>query len=267
VLDALSWAYQTAGGPPSDADLGNVNSGWGQERTQFSDDDIFGLRNSVLVFDPDQAHDGTSGVDGNRAYTSFAEKTYDVSNFDNDTLSITLEWEIRVEARSVNVIEVSFDGGASWLNIFELDANDLSDPALQTRFSDFLAAQFDGGTPDVVDSGDVVRTYQTGPDTITISDFAPAGNVDDSNTMILRIGIVGGDNDWWFAVDDIRVEADPQGFVIGDANGDGEANFSDINAGVAAILGQIYSPEMDVNEDLAVDFSDINGFVNAVLGN
>ncbi len=273
VLDAFSWSYQTDGSNPTAADEIDVNSGWGQRRTMFRDS-FFGMRNSVLVFDPDQAFDNrvpgsdenAPGLDEPR-FNSFAQKLYDMKAFDNDSVSVELEWEIRVEEPQVNVIEISFDGGDSWTRIFELDASNLADPALQAEFLPYLDFQNSGGDPLVIESGEVVRTFSTGPQTIVVNDFFADGNVPDSNTMLLRIGCLDADNDWWFAVDNIRIDATAQGFVIGDANGDGDANFADVNAGVSAILTGTYSLEMDVNEDGLVNFGDLNGFVNAILGN
>lgn len=273
VLDAFSWSYQTSSRIPDATDESDVNTGWGQRRTMFRDS-FFGMRNSVLVFDPDQAFDNrVPGSDeeapgvGEPRFNSYAQKKYDMKLFDNDSVSIELEWEIRVEEPQVNVIEVSFNGGEDWTRIFEFDAGNLADPEVQAEFLPYLDFQNSGGDPLVIEQGEVIRTFSTGPQTIVVSDFYDAGNVPDSNTMLLRIGCLDGDNDWWFAVDNIRIDATPQGFVVGDANGDGDANFADINAGINAILTSTYSLEMDINEDGLVDFGDLNGFVNAILGN
>lgn len=270
VLDALSWSYQTDDSPPSASDLADITTGYGQFRSMFRSP-FFGANNAVLVFDPDQSTDnilegsGQTPPEGENVFNSFAQKTYDMSLFDNDSATITLDWEIRVEGPQNQLMQVSFDGGTTWTTVFQFDSGDLSNPDLQTAFLPYL--DLDGGDQNVINNNDIIRTQSSGPQTLTVSDFFPNGNVPDSNTMAFRIGCIDAGNNWWFAVDEILVEANAQAFVIGDANLDGDCNFNDINAGFNQILSGTYSPQMDINEDGAVGFNDINGFFNAVIGN
>jgi hypothetical protein len=93
--------------------------------------------------------------------------------------------------------------------------------------------------------------------------------------MILRLGYLDAGNNWWMAVDNVRVEAEPLTFVVGDANDDGAFDFGDIEAFVLALLDQeAYSllyPNVNVNDTLDFygdgffDFGDLEAFVIALL--
>jgi len=264
VLDAFSWSYQTSSSTPTAQDESDINSGWGQRRSMFRDA-FWGTNNSVLVFDPDQSFDNRENEGDPIVFNSYAQKVYDMSDFDNDSVKITLEWEIRIESPQLNVMEVSFDGRKTWTRIFEMDPTNLTDPAVQAEFLPYL--DFDAGDAGVINQSDIIRTFSTGAQEITVSDFFPNGNVPDSNKMAFRIGCLNAGNNWWFAVDDVLVQANAQAFVVGDANGDGIANFGDITAGVTAILTGTISLEMDINEDGVVNFGDLTGFTNAILSN
>lgn len=270
VLDALAWSYQTDDSAPTASDLANIYTGWGQRRSMFRGD-FFGPNNAVLVFDPDQSVDNIvpgseqTPPEGENVFNSFAQKTYDVSNFDNGSLTITLEWEIRVEGPQYQVMQVSFNGGDTWTNVFEFDSANLSDAAQQAAFSPYL--DIDGNSNGAIDNGDVIRTESTGAQTITLSDFFPGGNVPNSNKMLFRIGCLNAGNNWWLAVDNIFVEADAQAFVFGDTNGDGVVNNGDLAGAVTALMGGPYTPVMDFDENGVINNGDIGGFINVLQGN
>ena len=97
-----------------------------------------------------------------------------------------------------------------------------------------------------------------------------------SPTMILRFGYINADNNWWFAVDNVKIEAEVLDFVPGDANDDGFFDFGDIEAFVLALLDpKVYAaeyPNVDPNVvldfycDGFFDFGDIEGFVSMADG-
>ncbi|MBQ6167253.1 MAG: GH32 C-terminal domain-containing protein [Muribaculaceae bacterium] len=53
--------------------------------------------------------------------------------------------------------------------------------------------------------------------------------------------------------------------LVGDVNGDGNVNISDINALINLILGGGFSDTADVNDDGAVNIGDINAVINIIL--
>lgn len=246
ALDAQSWTNQQGS----------------QQRTFFLED-FFPERNTVLVADPD-AHEDFRSEDneipeGEKEFNSFLQRRYDLSNFDNDSITIEFDWETRLESNQRGLVQISFDGGASWKTILDVDSDNI-DPALDSY------VYIDNNADGVASSGDVLNTF-IAPDSYAAADFYDGGNVFDSNSMLLRIGCIDSSNNWWFAIDNILIEANAQAFVFGDANGDGLANFGDITGGTNAILTGTYSLEMDFNEDGVVNFGDLAGFTNAIIGN
>ena len=94
--------------------------------------------------------------------------------------------------------------------------------------------------------------------------------------MILRFGYLLADNNWWFAIDEVQVQADPLGRVKGDANNDGVRNNLDLIVFVGAVLDKAaYQTEYGLDPDVVLDFNcdgalnnlDIAWFLNLFLGN
>ncbi len=210
----------------------------GQGRTLFN---IVDPNNTVLVADGDAFYDYDVSLDGStgsadpEGLNTYISRTYDMSGYDNCTAVIQFEYEFRVENQQLGVAEVSFDGGSTWERVLELDDNDGS-------------------------NGDVLAGLATYTAT---TDFA----VRQSNTMIFRFGYLNADNNWWFAIDNVTVEADPITYVKGDANGNGVTNNQDIAAFVNALLSGSYDVAIDMNCDGLLNNQDLAGFVNIILGN
>lgn len=240
------------------------NEQGGQQRSLLIDvQSGFPERNHVLVADPD-AHDDydTDVDDGLQEYNSYISRTYDVSGFNNGTISIEFDWETRIESTQRALAEVSFDGGNSWTTLLDVDSDDPDKLAALAPFL-FLGtdhyASFQGPTK-----------FQFGG----LGAELPAIN---SNTMILRFGLIDAENNWWFAVDNIKVEAQKQDFVLGDANGDGVLTNADIGAFIQALTDPAgYAAAFpSVNPDVVLDFNlsgsfsnaDIPGFNNVLIGN
>lgn len=222
-----------------------VNEQGGQGRTDLS---TFGTHNSVLVADGDAFYDYGRNLDDTgpapaQAVNTWVSRTYDLSDYDNCTLQITFDYEFVVENQQRGLAQVSFDGGTTWTTLLDLDNNDGANDTKFTGFTPFVAGV----------------------------DFTAT----QSSSMILRFGYVNADNNWWFAVDNVRVEAEELTFVPGDANGDGFFDFGDIEAFVLALLDpKAYAndfPTVDPNVvldffcDGVFDFGDIEGFVYALL--
>jgi hypothetical protein len=116
-----------------------------------------------------------SGGTPSPGVNTYISRDYDVSAFDNNTLQISFASSFRVENQQLGVAEISFDNGATWIRLLELDNND---GANDTQFEDFYV-------------------FRAGVDFTAV----------DSDSMILRFGYLDAGNNWWFAVDDVMVEA------------------------------------------------------------
>jgi hypothetical protein len=135
-VDAVSWTRQQGG------QLREVF---------FPDGNIFPQPNTILVADPD-AHDDFDvelpADDPNKSkneFNSFIYRTYDVSNYDNTTIRVELDWETRIESPQRALIQVSFDKGTTWVTLLDADS---ADSAKLAALSSFLS--LDGGEPGVV---------------------------------------------------------------------------------------------------------------------
>lgn len=232
-----------------------VNQQGGQGRTALS---TFGTNNTLLVADGDAFYDFDFSFNPPdpvpaQAVNTYISRTYDLTGYDSRTVRVSLDFEFRIENAQRGTIEVSFDNGATWATLEDIDNADGMNT--QGANDDFVTTQFDGnGFP---------IPYVAG------TDF-PARI---SNSMILRIGYLNADNNWWFAVDNVRVEAEVGGVVLGDANGDGSFDFGDIEAFFLAITDlPTYTSQyplvdvsaLDMNNDGNTDFGDIEAFFVAL---
>lgn len=223
-----------------------VNEQGGQGRSLL---DLGGFDlNAALVADGDAFYDFSSnfsdtGPAPSNSMNTYVQREYDLSTFDNRSLQISLDYEFRIENQQRGSIEVSFDNGQTWVMLRELVTGDNAN----------------GGY--LIDS----------PTFVASTDFVAL----QTKKMILRLGYLDAGNNWWMAVDNVRVEAEPLTFVVGDANDDGAFDFGDIEAFVLALLDQeAYSllyPNVNVNDTLDFygdgffDFGDLEAFVIALL--
>ena len=208
----------------------------GQGRTLF---DIEDPHNTTMVADGDAFYDYDSNFDEtdgapDKALNTYAWRFYDLSNFDSETIFIQFEYEFRVENEQLAVVEVSFDYGATWSNLLELDNNDGAN-------GDILAnlGMFNAGV-----------------------DF-PA---EASGGMILRFGYLCADNNWWFAFDNVLVEADASAYVLGDVNCDGAVDLLDVTPFVNLLTAGFYVEKADINGDGALNLLDVDPFVALLSG-
>ena len=203
-----------------------------------------GVNNTALVADPDAWDDFTQGAT-DLGYNSFISRSYDLSNFDVSTLEINFDYEFASYDVQRGTVEVSFDGGATWEILLDLDSAILGNSVLQ--------AGADGPDVDVV----VPAEFSA-----SAGDFNPT-----SSEMLLRIGCTVADNDWWFAVDNILIEADSKGgFLLGDVNCDGVVDLLDVAPFVDLVINGGFSAKADINMDGFVDLLDVAPFVNILTG-
>ena len=253
-----------------DAQSWNREQGGQLRETFFPNPSIFmNQPNTVLVADPD-AHDDTDteleADDPNKSkkeFNSFVYREYDVADYDNTTIAVELDWETRVESQQRALIQVSFDKGATWVDLLDADSDD---PDKLQLLLPFLAQ--DGGTAGVVDTNDLLHTLE-GPELYQLGTEAlPAKN---GSSMILRFGCIDAQNNWWFAVDNIRITGVAQDFKHGDANQDGMIDFGDLGAFIQALQdkaaydGTYAIPAdtiLDMDANGVFNFGDIAGFLN-----
>lgn len=210
--------------------------------------------NAALVADGDAFYDYDRNFDDtgrapSNSMNTYVQREYDLSGYDNRTLQISMDFEFRIENQQRGTVEVSFDNGATWVLLQELKRV-ADNPAL-------------GNGQYIIRSSE--EPYVAGVNFTALQ----------TKKMILRLGYLDAGNNWWFAVDNIKVEAEPLTFVVGDANDDGFFDFGDLDAFVLALLdSDAYSllyPNVNVNDTLdffgdgVFDFGDLEAFVTALL--
>ena len=214
----------------------------GQGRSLFN---IVDPNNTVMVADGDAFYDYDCTIDGSdtpdKALNTFVSRTYDLSAFDSTTVTIQFEYEFRVENEQLGVVEVSFDGGNTFFNLLSLD-------------NTTVIGQGKKGEDIIAQNGDVIANlgvFTAGQDFPAVA----------SSSMILRFGYLCADNNWWFAYDNVLIDAEAGEFIVGDVNCDGEVNLLDVAPFVDALTGGTFIAKADINLDGSVDLLDVAPFV------
>lgn len=252
-----------------------TNEQGGQLRNEFfPNPSIFPPgRNTILVADSD-AHDDYDielpDDDPNKSkkeFNSFISRTYNVANYKNTTIRIEMDWETRIESAQRALVEVSFDCGQSWTTLLDVQSNN-QDKLNALRNAGYLYFDGTGSGVGVNNNGDIFSTF-AGPQSWQFTNAAGALPAKNGSTMILRLGCIDSQNNWWFAVDNILIEGDPQSFKHGDANQDGVINFDDVSAFTLALTNKaLYDSTypipadtiLDMNADGVFNAADIPGF-------
>jgi hypothetical protein len=150
-----------------------------QAGIQLGRDQFTNASGNIAVADPDQ-YDDAIEVDPN-LFSSFVETpVIDLSSFRNGTLNITVDSCFAPYDTMKGLIDLSFDGGQTYTNLLTLDSLIEGDSNV-ARLNEALS--FASGV-----------------------DFAETGN-----DLVIRFGLTDAGNDWWWAVDNIKVTADPGG--------------------------------------------------------
>ncbi len=211
-----------------------------QDRTTFEKGD-----NVLAVSDPD-AIDDFVDIDPD-LYMGFLT-TPEISLEGVEPNAVTLEFDssFRPYPTMVGLVDVSFDGGSTWENLLTLDDDSV-----------------EGGT------SSLARANAT--EVLEVNN--PGGG-----TVQFRWGMTNAGNDWWWAIDNVRVAtafqgnaipgiSDPEtwnfttgeggGSLPGDIDGDGQVQFSDFVI-LAENFGTSVDPGTngDIDGDGVVQFSD-----------
>ena len=254
ALDVKCWVNEQGGQGRSLLDLGSFNA----NAALVADGDAF--------YDYDRNLEDTGRAPSN-SFNTYISRVYDLSGYDNRTLQISFGIEFRAEAAQMGLVEASFDGGLTWVPLQEV----------------VTTGQATGNVPavkvaEVANNGYLqeLRTYNaslTDATTPQALKFQAA----QSNKMILRFGYLRAGNNWWMAIDDVKVEAQAITWVKGDADGNGVTDFGDIDPFILAFFDPdlfastypnvIPAVQLDFNGDGMFDFGDIDGFINVLIGN
>ena len=163
----------------------------GQSRDQFT------LGEGTLMIADSDEYD-----DGNAAETPWVGYSYtkpvDLTGVAANSVTLEFDSSFRHEAAQLGTVEVSFDGGGSWTELLRLDGTNTSgsgDPLQSASINERLVS----GT-----------TTGVGGDGKGGAAFAAVSNPD-SGTMQFRF-YSEGDNDWWWAIDNILITATSSAF-------------------------------------------------------
>jgi hypothetical protein len=128
---------------------------------------------TIAVGDPDEFDDRSSL---NRQFNSlFISSPIDLSTVASNSVQVEFDSSFRPEDLQTGKLDVSYDGGASWSNLLTLDS----------------AILFDDGTN--------INEHRT----LSVSNPG-------AGSMQLRWGVVGLNN-WWWAIDNIKITGDVAG--------------------------------------------------------
>lgn len=228
----------------------NEQGGQGRSLLDFGDFDL----NAALIADGDAFYDFDRNFDDtgrapSNSMNTYIQREYDLSTYDNRTLKISMDYEFRIENQQRGTIEVSFDNGQTWVLLRELVKGSNANGVYLTS----------------ADNEGTAGTF------VASTDFTAL----QTKKMILRFGYLDAGNNWWMAVDNVKVEAELLTFVPGDANDDGFFDFGDLEAFVMALLDPdgyaTAYPNVNVNDvldffgDGTFDFGDIDAFVVAIF--
>lgn len=223
-------------------------------------------RNTILVADSD-AHDDfdvelpDDHPDKNKKeFNSFISRTYNVANFNNTTIRVELDWESRIEVAQRGLVQASFDCGQTWSTLLDVDSDD---PAKLAALVAGGFLYFDENANTVANDNDILSTF-VGPQSWQFTNAAGAQPAKNGSTMILRIGCIDAQNNWWFAVDNIKVEGTAQAFKHGDADQNGVINAADITAFNLALTNKpLYNSTYPIGADVILDMN-ADGVFNAL---
>jgi len=202
-----------------------------QDRSQFALGD-----GTIMVADADEYDDqpklegrslnenGNVGVPG--AMNVFiTTPTISLAGFDPASAKLSFDSSFRPYDLMTGLVDVSFDQGTTWNNLLTLDLD-----------------AFGGAN----------SSLERVSETVELNLGASQGAAE----ALIRFALVDAGNDWWWALDNIQVTADPGGGIRGDFNGDGQLTAADINDLTSAVRAGNTGAQYDLNGDSAVNDAD-----------
>lgn len=141
-----------------------------------------GAHGSVLLVDPDAYDDGTN-IDTSLFNASITTPAIDLSTIAPGTAVLTLDSFFRNEEESDLYIDVSYDGGGSYTNLWTIDSASLPDGQAYDEQLNF-----------------------------------PLNNPG-AGSLLVKFSLLEGSNDWWWAIDNVNIEGrvvpEPSTFALG----------------------------------------------------
>lgn len=141
-----------------------------------------GARGSVLLVDPDAYDDGTN-IDTSLFNASITTPAIDLSTVVPGTAVLSLDSFFRAEVESDLYIDVSVDGGATYSNLLLVDSATLPDGQVYDEQLSFPL------------------------------------NTPASGSLVVKFSLLEGSNDWWWAIDNVKVEGrvvpEPSSIALG----------------------------------------------------
>jgi hypothetical protein len=210
-----------------------------QERSFFTSGD-----GVIMVADPDE-YDDLPKVDGRDldegGGVGFADAMnvfittppISLNGYDRSTAQLSFDNSFRPYDLMTGLVDVSFNNGDTWENLLTLDTDSFADGNSSLERVD-ERVELDLGAPE------------------------SAANV------MFRFGLINAGNDWWWAVDNIQVTADPGGGLGGDFNNDGQLTAIDIDLLSAEVRAQTNNASFDLNSDGSVNDADRTVWVSTL---
>jgi hypothetical protein len=210
-----------------------------QERSFFTNGD-----GVIMVADPDE-YDDLAKVDGrdldegggvgfeDAMNVFITTPAISLNGFDRSTAQISFDSSFRPYDFMTGLLDVSFNNGDTWNNLLTLDLD-----------------AFDG----------VNSSLDRVDETIELNLGAPAN----AASAMFRFGLIHAGNDWWWAIDNIDVTADPGGAVGGDFNDDGQLTDTDIDLLSAEVRAGTNDASFDLNADSLVNDLDRTVWVSVL---
>jgi hypothetical protein len=189
---------------------------------------------TVAVADPDEWDDAAHPDSATEGWYNTFMTTDEISLAGVDANSVVLEFdsswrpEFDDDYHQTANITVSFDGGDE-IEVLRWESDSASD-----FFKD------DNSTDDHIS--------------------LPIENPEGAQSMTIKFGLFDAGNDWWWAVDNIQVLATGGG-LIGDFNGNGALDATDIDDLTGQVAGGQNPASYDLNSDTLVDGADIGVWV------
>jgi hypothetical protein len=143
----------------------------GQDRETWANGNV-GSHGSALLVDPDAYDDGTN-IDTSLFNAAITTPAVSLTGYVPGSAVLKLDSFFRNEEESDLYIDVSYDGGATYSNLWTIDS----------------AALPDGDTFDEALS------------------FPLANPADGS--LVVKFSLLEGSNDWWWAIDNVEITANP----------------------------------------------------------
>ncbi|MBT3267159.1 hypothetical protein HN371_08415 [Candidatus Poribacteria bacterium] len=169
-----------------------------QERTQFTDAGKGGFGIGVVaVADPDEYDDLNSALDGGPFDSTLSSPAIDVSGTVADSVMLTFDSSWRPEDTQAAMVTVAYDGGAA-MEVLRFDP--------------------DGSNTTVVRPLAGTEESIADPAQVNESVTVALGNPEGASSLVIGFRMYDATNDWWWAIDNIRVTGDMSDTAV-DADG------------------------------------------------